>query len=385
LPSKSASPRDPFLITENMWPRGCALDCQRGRHRAVCGSNGRLYKSLCAFQRARCINTQLRLAPRAHCSGTNPRSRIIQTSTGGVYLSRCADQSKCQLARAQALEASAQHSGGHVSPAAAAFVAECGADGHFLPVQCHNQTRYCWCSMPDGKPVSGTSVLHLMPDCTGQIYLLQQSSYSGALLKWQCPGGQLAPLQLLTGYEMLVKKKGCVTCERERASLLSRMSSSWQEERFVPECTADGRYSPAQCHAATGYCWCVRVDSGRPLPGTSTRFPSPSLSTRPSNTPPSGSASPSSNAPSSSAPDDASPAAPEAAEFSGPEAALRWRFGRLDADSSGSLSEREARPLRQFLRRRLKPRRCAKKFAQHCDGDGDRGLTLEELRVCLGL
>lgn len=65
----------PFLITENMWPRGCVLDCQRGRHRAVCGTNGRLYKSLCAFQRAQCINTQLRLAPRAHCSGTDTSSQ----------------------------------------------------------------------------------------------------------------------------------------------------------------------------------------------------------------------------------------------------------------------------------------------------------------------
>uniref|UniRef100_A0A8C2WP85 Uncharacterized protein n=1 Tax=Cyclopterus lumpus TaxID=8103 RepID=A0A8C2WP85_CYCLU len=127
----------PFLITENMWPRGCALDCQRGRHRAVCGSNGRLYKSLCAFQRARCINTQL-------------------LAFNGYLKYPKKNYTKC--------------------PAAAAFVAECGADGHFLPVQCHNQTRYCWCSMPDGKPVSGTSVLHLMPDCTGQIYLLQQSS-----------------------------------------------------------------------------------------------------------------------------------------------------------------------------------------------------------------
>ncbi|XP_034384402.1 SPARC-related modular calcium-binding protein 1-like [Cyclopterus lumpus] len=423
----------PFLITENMWPRGCALDCQRGRHRAVCGSNGRLYKSLCAFQRARCINTQLRLAPRAHCSDPS--------------------QSKCQLARAQALEASAQHSGGHVSPAAAAFVAECGADGHFLPVQCHNQTRYCWCSMPDGKPVSGTSVLHLMPDCTEHIAKLARTSDAdsapvkdevgepGLTLEPRKPTERTAPHLWVTilmnsdprGNRSIRRPTDTPqTCERERASLLSRMSSSWQEERFVPECTADGRYSPAQCHAATGYCWCVRVDSGRPLPGTSTRNRIPectgaeeaptdrrprknplpgcpgarrkhflqslvralqleaehagSLSLhQPSNTPPSGSASPSSNAPSSSAPDDASPAAPEAAEFSGPEAALRWRFGRLDADSSGSLSEREARPLRQFLRRRLKPRRCAKKFAQHCDGDGDRGLTLEELRVCLGL
>uniref|UniRef100_A0A667XG47 Thyroglobulin type-1 domain-containing protein n=1 Tax=Myripristis murdjan TaxID=586833 RepID=A0A667XG47_9TELE len=42
-------------------------------------------------------------------------------------------------------------------------------------------------------------------------------------------------------------------------------------ERFVPECTADGRYNPVQCHVATGYCWCVRADTGRPLPGTSAR------------------------------------------------------------------------------------------------------------------
>lgn len=64
---------------------------------------------------------------------------------------------------------------------------------------------------------------------------------------------------------------------------------------------------------------------------------------------------------------------------------LRWHFRQLDTDDSGVLSEREARPLRLYLRRRLKPRRCAKKFAQYCDRDGDRGLTLSELSACLGL
>uniref|UniRef100_A0A3Q4GGJ0 Kazal-like domain-containing protein n=1 Tax=Neolamprologus brichardi TaxID=32507 RepID=A0A3Q4GGJ0_NEOBR len=108
----------PFLITENMWPRGCVLDCQRGRHRPVCGSNGRLYKSLCAFQRAQCINTQLRHVPRGHCT-------------------------KCQLARAQGFEARARSRG---SPAAAVFVPACSPEGHFMPIQCHNQTGYCWCS-----------------------------------------------------------------------------------------------------------------------------------------------------------------------------------------------------------------------------------------------
>ncbi|KAM8769290.1 SPARC-related modular calcium-binding protein 1-like isoform 2-T7 [Acanthopagrus schlegelii] len=397
----------PFLITENMWPRGCVLDCQRGRHRAVCGSNGRLYKSVCAFQRAQCINTQLRLAPRAHCSDPS--------------------QSKCQQARAQALDSSGHNSGGHVSPAAAVFVPECHLDGHFLPVQCHNQTGYCWCSTPDGKPVSGTSVLHLIPNCTDLITKLAQITDEDS-----------APVQELTAPPFWVtilmnsdpKGNRSVrrptdspqTCERERASLLAQMRSAWQEERFIPECTADGRYSPAQCHAATGYCWCVRVYSGRPLPGTSARNHIPDCTgaeDAPADrrnrdkplpgcpgarkkqflqsliralqleaehagnlSPDHSSITPPSTTPSSSTPDVASPTA---ADPSGPEEVLRWHFSRLDVDSSGVLSEREARPLRQFLRRRLKPRRCAKKFAQYCDRDGDRGLVLEELRVCLGL
>ncbi|XP_031160072.1 SPARC-related modular calcium-binding protein 1-like isoform X1 [Sander lucioperca] len=407
----------PFLITENMWPRGCVLDCQRGRHRAVCGSNGRLYKSLCAFQRAQCINTQLRLAPQAHCSDPS--------------------QPKCQLARAQALEASAHN--GHVSPGVVIFVPECSPDGHFLPVQCHSLTGYCWCSMPDGKPVYGTSVLHLIPNCTDDV------GEPGPTLDPRKHAELTAPPILVTILKNSDKgnrsvrrpPEGAQMCERERALLLSQMSSSWQEEHFIPECSADGRYNPVQCYAATGYCWCVRVDSGRPVPGTSARHHIPkcpgaeeaptrrkyrekplpgcpgarkkqflqslvralqleaehagSLSPyQASNTPPSSSPSPSLNAPPSTTPssstlDVSSPAALQAVEASGPEVVLQWHFSQLDVDSSGVLSEREARPLRQFLRQRLKPRRCAKKFAQYCDRDGDRGLTLEELRVCLGL
>lgn len=116
----------------------------------------------------------------------------------------------------------------------------------------------------------------------------------------------------------------------------------------------------------------------------------PSLPTRASIPPSSSSPSPSLNSPpsttlSSSTLDVSSPAVLQAVEASGPEVVLRWHFSQLDVDFSGVLSEREARPLRQFLRQRLKPRRCAKKFAQYCDRDRDRGLTLEELMVCLGL
>ncbi|XP_076014727.1 SPARC-related modular calcium-binding protein 1-like [Genypterus blacodes] len=435
-----------FLITENMWPRGCVLDCQRGLHRAVCGSNGRLYKSLCAFQRAQCINTQLRRAPRAHCS--DPA------------------QPKCLLARSHALDISTLR--GHVSPSVAVFVPECSPGGHFLPVQCHNKTGYCWCSTPDGKPVGGTSVLHLTPNCTDQISRMSElTNMEGAPVRDPAgvPRPTLDPRRptVLTAPPFWVTivlnsyPKGNrsvqrptdspLTCERERLSLLSQMRLAWPEERFIPECTADGRYSPVQCHVATGYCWCVRVDSGRPLPGTSARnripectgteeghtdwghkekplpgcpgarkkeflqslvralqleaehagslhqssssSPPASPPSSPSPNPPASSARPSSSsAPSSSSSSssvDLAPVTPDSLGSSGPEVALRWHFSQLDVDSSGVLSEREARPLRQYLRRRLKPRRCAKKFAQHCDRDGDRGLTLDELRVCMGL
>ncbi|XP_056138889.1 SPARC-related modular calcium-binding protein 1-like [Lampris incognitus] len=449
VPEDVSKKDEPFLITENMWPRGCVLDCQRGRHRAVCGSNGRLYKSLCAFQRAQCINTHLRTAPRAHC-----------TDSG---------QSKCQLARSQAIAAGAHTSstggGSYVSPAVAIFVPECGPDGHFLQVQCHNQTGYCWCSTPDGKPISGTSVLHVAPNCTDhaaqtvhapEVVSDSHDDETGVPRPSPDPSRKAAELTAPPFWVTILlnsdpKGNRSVrrptdspqTCERERASLPSPSRSARQEERFVPECTADGRYSPVQCHVATGYCWCVRVDTGRPLPGTSARNRLPECSgaeevqtdtrqrDRPlpgcpgaqkkeflqslvralqaeaehagklnppralSSTPPD-SPSPSPNPPTSrphpppspsSSPllGSASPAARAVLESSRPEVALRWHFSRLDVDSSGVLSEREARPLRRYLRRRLKPRRCAKKFSQYCDKDGDRGLTLEELRVCLGL
>uniref|UniRef100_A0A3B5B916 Thyroglobulin type-1 domain-containing protein n=1 Tax=Stegastes partitus TaxID=144197 RepID=A0A3B5B916_9TELE len=293
--------------------------------------NGRLYKSLCSFQRAQCINTQLRL---------------------------------CQLARAQAVEARGLSSSSSFGPAAAIFVPECSSEGHFLPTQCHNQTGYCWCSTPDGKPLSGTTVLHQVPDCSGQTSVTATTT--------------------TTTYTTNTTITTTTTTS-------STITTTTTDERFIPECTADGRYSSVQCHAATGYCWCVRADSGRPLPGTSMLVHgvcSPSTGCpgarkkqflKTSDSPPS--TSPSSDPPPSpsSSPLGAS-AAPEAEDSSGPEAVLRWHFGQLDVDSSGVLSEREARPLRQFLRRRLKPRRCAKKFAQYCDRDGDRGLTIEELR-----
>lgn len=39
---------------------------------------------------------------------------------------------------------------------------------------------------------------------------------------------------------------------------------------FIPECDSDGAYLPRQCHASTGYCWCVDTE-GQEILGTSQR------------------------------------------------------------------------------------------------------------------
>lgn len=44
---------------------------------------------------------------------------------------------------------------------------------------------------------------------------------------------------------------------------------------YVPECTADGRYHRVQCYRTTGYCWCVHEDTGKNIPGTSTKDKKP--------------------------------------------------------------------------------------------------------------
>ena len=38
---------------------------------------------------------------------------------------------------------------------------------------------------------------------------------------------------------------------------------------YIPQCEADGSFSPKQCDRATGYCWCVDENGGK-IPGTNT-------------------------------------------------------------------------------------------------------------------
>ncbi|XP_077063163.1 SPARC-related modular calcium-binding protein 1-like isoform X2 [Siphateles boraxobius] len=391
-----------LLVLDKQWPQVCVLDCARGRHQAVCGSNGRMYKSLCSFQRAQCINSQLRMDT----------------------LSTCTDvlSSKCQLARSQALRASAR------SDSLAIFIPICKADGTYAEVQCHTQTGFCWCSSADGMPVSGSSVLHLRPNCTRQMSdIAQETDVELTQANRGVPdpdprsvpttAGDTVPpfwVTILFNSDPDGKRPArrptdsLKNCEHERMSLLAEAGD--QGERFIPECSADGRYKSVQCHSGTGYCWCVREDSGRPIPGTSDRNQLPDCSSQETNTliinnsytetTLSGCSSVrktdflkslieafqqevESVAPSSPYRTPESrrhvPTSPP------PVHTLRLYFMLLDTDGDGVLSEREARPVRLLLRRSLRPRRCAKKFMQSCDRNADRRLSFLELTSCLGI
>lgn len=61
------------------------------------------------------------------------------------------------------------------------------------------------------------------------------------------------------------------SCDEEQQSALEEARQPKNDNVVVPECAHGGLYKPVQCHLSTGYCWCVLVDTGRPVPGTSTR------------------------------------------------------------------------------------------------------------------
>lgn len=41
----------------------------------------------------------------------------------------------------------------------------CRPDGTYAPVQCHEETGYCWCVTPQGRPLPDTSVRNERPRC----------------------------------------------------------------------------------------------------------------------------------------------------------------------------------------------------------------------------
>ncbi|XP_061842822.1 SPARC-related modular calcium-binding protein 1 isoform X1 [Nerophis lumbriciformis] len=412
----------------------CGGVCTRPQAKPVCGSDGRSYENGCELQRARCKDKTLTLAHRGRCRGRNwakpaqsPASPApTPTSVGGEMAQTDVAQSKCRVERKQALEQARR-------PQESIFVPECTEDGSFSQVQCHTLTGYCWCVTSDGKPVSGSSVHNRTPVCSGSVTDKPPAQpSSGRKDDGSKPTPTLQSHVPLVGEEITAptlwikqlvykekqnsstsrKQEKVPSCDQERQSALDEARQNPREAIFIPDCGPRGLYQAVQCHQSTGYCWCVQVDTGRPIPRTSTRYQTPECD----------------KAPRSHLPDsedifqgrdltgcpegkkaefitsllDAlttdmvqainSPAPSGGGRFVEPdpshtleERVVHWYFGQLDINSSQDINKKELRPFKRYLKKKAKPKKCGRKFSDYCDLNKDKVITLLELKGCLGV
>ncbi|XP_012823494.1 SPARC-related modular calcium-binding protein 1 isoform X2 [Xenopus tropicalis] len=439
---RATGPR--FLISDRDRDPQCNPHCTRPQHKPVCASDGRTYESMCDYQRAKCKDATLSVTHRGRCKD--------------------AGQSKCRLERTQALEQAKK-------PQEAVFIPECNEDGSFTQVQCHTFTGYCWCVTPDGKPVSGSSVQNKTPVCSGSVtekpssqgnsgrrvsfrFFLTLNSDDGSkptptvesrhvfegdgrrgphpILRGEIQssdhpsqnvGGGVIDITAPTLWikHLVIKdaklnsssvKHPANSCDQERQSALEEAKLNPRDGIVIPECAPGGLYKPVQCHQSTGYCWCVLVDTGRPLPGTSTRYETPVCESdaRWKNT---DAEDPFKDRELAGCPEgkklefitsllDAlttdmvqaiNSAAPAAGgRFSEPdpnhtleERVVLWYFSQLDSNGSEDINKKEMKPFKRYVKKKAKPKKCARRFTDYCDLNKDKSISFPELKGCLGV
>ncbi|XP_077995936.1 SPARC-related modular calcium-binding protein 1-like isoform X3 [Glandiceps talaboti] len=190
------------------------------------------------------------------------------------------------------------------------------------------------------------------------------------------------------------------SCTENRQTALAEAAESPDDGIFIPECEDDGSYTPVQCHQAMKptYCWCVLTDIGRPIVGTSKQNGMPNCDRRPT------------------APDreikgcpgnkkdrflttildilttemvdnannnegvDTEPNPEDTLE----ESTVKWKFRQLDKNKNNLLDKKEVSKFRKEIKS-LKPKKCARNFAKHCDENEDKKITLSEWLDCFDL
>ncbi|XP_060938162.1 SPARC-related modular calcium-binding protein 1 [Limanda limanda] len=435
----------------------CGVICSKTQGKPVCGSDGRSYETGCELQRARCKDRALTLAHRGRCKGKNwvkmdqlPVAPAPTSMAEGRDLElKDAGQSKCRVERSQALEQARR-------PQESMFIPECNEDGTFAQVQCHTLTGYCWCVTTDGKPVSGSSVQNRTPVCSGNFHEFMgthaaTSGLSGSVtdkppgppnsgrkvsfhffltlnpddgskptptMETHVPpeGDEItAPtlwIKQLVKQNSSRKQEKVPSCDQERQSALDEDRQNPREAIFIPDCGAGGLYKAVQCHQSTGYCWCVLVDTGRPIPGTSTRYQKPECDSA-ARSRVSDAEDPFQGRELAGCPEgkkvefitsllDAlttdmvqainSPAPSGGGRFVEPdpshtleERVVHWYFAQLDNNGSHDINKKELKPFKKYLKKKAKPKKCSRKFIDYCDLNKDRAVSLQELKGCLGV
>uniref|UniRef100_A0A3B3VZN6 SPARC related modular calcium binding 2 n=1 Tax=Poecilia latipinna TaxID=48699 RepID=A0A3B3VZN6_9TELE len=338
----------------------CNMECTGAPRKPLCASDGRTFTSRCEFLRAKCRDPQLEVS-RGPCKET----------------SRCVAEKKYteQQAKKQA------------------FVPVCNPDGTYSEVQCHSYTGYCWCVTPNGRPISGSSVVNKKPRCQDVT----------------SPYPDLWSVHLNSNRQNRSRASPS-SCDQEQQSALEERRQRNNDAVFVPDCAQGGFYKPVQCHPSTGYCWCVLVDTGRPIPGTSTRYEQPKCDgnarahpTKPKDHYKSRHLQGCPGAKKTefltsvldalstdmvhavTDPASAGRMAEPDPSHTLEERVVHWYFRQLDKNGSGDIGKKEIKPFKRFLRKKSKPKKCVKKFVEYCDISNDKALSLQELMGCLGV
>uniref|UniRef100_A0A673NLQ8 SPARC related modular calcium binding 1 n=1 Tax=Sinocyclocheilus rhinocerous TaxID=307959 RepID=A0A673NLQ8_9TELE len=435
---KSNGPR--WLIGDRESP--CSPPCSRSNGKPVCGSDGRSYDTNCDLERAKCKDHTLTLAHRGRCKGKN-WMRIDQPLPAPTLVSEVkelteAGQTKCRTERIQALEQAKR-------PQESIFIPECNDDGTFAQVQCHTLTGYCWCVTTDGKPVSGSSVQNKTPVCSGSVtdkppgppssgrkvsfrFFLTLNPDDGSkptptMETHVVPEGEEITAPTLWIKQLVYKEnkqnssnsrksEKVPSCDQERQTAQDEARQNPREAIFIPDCGLQGLYKPVQCHQSTGYCWCVLVDTGRPIPGTSARYKKPECDSA-ARSRDSEMEDPFRDRDLTGCPEgkkvefitsllDAlttdmvqainSPTPSGGGRFVEPdpshtleERVVHWYFAQLDNNGSHNINKKEMKPFKRYVKKKAKPKRCARKFTDYCDLNKDKTISLQELKGCLGV
>ncbi|GLH12826.1 uncharacterized protein GBIM_17501 [Gryllus bimaculatus] len=89
----------------------------------VCGSDGVTYSSRCQLLRAQCKGAAVTVKHKGPCKDAQPCWTDLRHAQ---FIPR--------------------------PPQLQLFEPRCLDDGSYAPVQCHNETGYCWCVTPQGRP-----------------------------------------------------------------------------------------------------------------------------------------------------------------------------------------------------------------------------------------
>uniref|UniRef100_A0A3B4TKV0 SPARC related modular calcium binding 2 n=1 Tax=Seriola dumerili TaxID=41447 RepID=A0A3B4TKV0_SERDU len=366
----------------------CNMECSGAPRKPLCASDGRTFTSRCEFLRAKCRDPQLEVI-RGPCKDT----------------SRCVAEKKYTEQQAKKLFPQV-------------FVPVCNPDGTYSEVQCHSYTGYCWCVTPNGRPISGSAVANKKPRCQGwkNPHNLEPGKAGETLIQ-----GKFILRDIISQYPTLWTEQvrsrqnnrtraPSSSCDQEQQSAQEEARQHKNDAVFVPDCAQGGLYKPVQCHPSTGYCWCVLVDTGRPIPGTSTRYEQPKCdgNARAHPTKPKDhyrsrhlqgcpgakktefltsvlDALSTDMVHAVTDPASAGRMAEPDPSHTLEERVVHWYFSQLDKNSSGDIGKKEIKPFKRFLRKKSKPKKCVKKFVEYCDISNDKALSLQELMGCLGV